>query len=346
MLTESQRIKDERASDESPSVLRNSRIVSLIVYVDDLAESRTFYERKLGLRTIGEDTDSVKFDVGQVILCLNRARDHGITLSKQWNDSSDIVFLVDNVEGVRAALERRGVVFARRRTYIIGSVTDFYDPNGHRLMLYEPSQRSLMAPGANKVRAVWRASGRGGTELIGRAAVPVTANARDLEEWGLDGKPLIYFFLFHKDPIGADEFYERKLGLRVLQRTHCCNNCPGDIKGLVKYDAGGMIFSTHHLHGHHTVLDDYGQPYGSRDFEPEDAKGVASVFYVANIGRIVEELSKRGVRFSNGIVRARTGYTAKFDAPSGHLFYIYEPSTEAFTRPSGAKLKQILTAPI
>ena len=346
MQTGSGHTESQRVLDESRPVLAESRIVCLIVYVNDLAESRAFYELQLGLRVIEEDPDSAKYDVGQAILCLRRARDHSITLSRQWNDSSDVVFLVDNMEAVHAALERRGVVVARHRTYEVGKVVDFYDPNGHRLMLYEPSQRSLMSPGADKVRAVWRASGRGGTELIGPAAVPATVDARDLEERGLDGKPLIYFFVFHKDPGQADDFYARKLGLQVLQRTNCCNHCPGDVKGLVKYDGGGMLFSTHHLHGHATVLDDHGQPYGTREFDPEDAKGVAPVFHVTDIEYVVKELSRRGVRFSNDIVRSRTGSTVRFDAPSGHLLYLYEPSPEALTQPTGTKLEQILAAQV
>jgi catechol 2,3-dioxygenase-like lactoylglutathione lyase family enzyme len=338
MLTESQQVLEE-----SHSVLAESRIVHLIVYVHDLAESRTFYEHLLGLRVVEEDDDSIKLDVGQCLLCLNRAGDHGITLSRQRDDSSDIVFLVDDIDGMRAALEKRGVIFARSRTYEIGAVMDFYDPNGHRLMLYQPSERSMMSASADKIRAVWRASGKGGTELIGPAAEPMAANARDLEEWGLDGKPLIYFFVFIKDRYEAIEFYETCLGLRALERTHCCNEtCPGDVKGVVKYDGGGVILSTHHLHGHHAVLDDHGNPYGAQEFEPEYARGVAPVFHVTDLEHVVKELSRRGIRFSHGIVRSRTGATVGFDAPSGHLYYLYEPSAEALTGPGGVRLEQIL----
>lgn len=331
---------------ENSQVLADSRIVQLIVYVRDLAESREFYEKLLGLRVIESDDDSVKFDTGQVVLCLHRASDYGITLASQRDDSSDTVFLVDDIAAVRAALEKRGVVFARSRTYEIGAVVDFYDPNGHRLMLYQPSEHSLMrTPSGEKIRAVWRASGKGRSEPIGPAAETVDAEPGDLEEWGLDGKPLLYFFVFIGNTGEADNFYEASLGLRAFERTHCCNTtCPGEEKGIVKYDGGGVILSTHHMHGHHAVLDDHGNPYGAKEFEPEVAKGVAPVFHVDDLEQALERLARRGLRPRRGVLRSRNGATAGIDAPFGHLYYLYEPSAEAMAGPVGDKLKQILAA--
>src|SRR5262245_20920087 len=107
--------------------LAAARVVYLILYVHDLSESRRFYEDRLGLRVIEADETAVKFDAGMVMLCLHRASDYGVTLQGRHDDSSDLVFLVDDVNAVRAALEARGVTFVRRRTYEIGLVTDFYD---------------------------------------------------------------------------------------------------------------------------------------------------------------------------------------------------------------------------
>jgi catechol 2,3-dioxygenase-like lactoylglutathione lyase family enzyme len=340
--------QSQQTLEENSQVLANSRIIQLIVYVHDLAESREFYENLLGLRVLESDDDSVKLDTGQVLLCLNRARDYGITLASQRDDSSDTVFLVDDIEAMRAALEKRGIIFARSRTYEIGAVVDFYDPNGHRLMLYQPSEHSLVrTPSGNKIRAVWRASGRGGSQIIGPAAETVDATPDDLEEWGLDGKPLLYFFVFIGNMNTANNFYEASLGLRAFERAHCCNNtCPGEEKGIVKYDGGGVILSTHHMHGHHAVLDDHGNPYGAKEFEPEFAKGVAPVFHVQNLEQALDKLSQRGLGVSRSIVRSRNGITASIDAPFGHLYYLYEPSAEALTGPIGDKLKQILAAEV
>src|SRR5437868_5825926 len=92
-------------------ILGTAPIVYLIVYVNDVAESRAFYERQLGLPLLEADEDSAKFDAGRVVLCLHRAKDYGITLVPRSDDASDIVFLVDDVNAVRAALEARGVTF-------------------------------------------------------------------------------------------------------------------------------------------------------------------------------------------------------------------------------------------
>jgi catechol 2,3-dioxygenase-like lactoylglutathione lyase family enzyme len=327
--------------------LAGSRIVQLNVHVSDLETSRAFYEQRLGLRKIEEDSESVKFDAGQTILCLNRADTYGIRLSSQRDDSSDVVFLVDDIQRMSAALEKRGVLFTRRRTYEIGSVVDFYDPNGHRLMLYQPSDHSMKSSSADKIRAIWRSCGRGKAEPIGPPAEAVTASDKDLEEWGLDGKPLLYFFVFIKDREEAIDFYENRLGLHALERTHCCNQtCPGEVKGVDKYDGGGVILSTHHLHGHHAVLDDDGNPYGAQEFEPELAKGVAPVFCVNNLKQVIDESSQRGLAFSDIALGSLTGAAAKVDAPSGHLYYLYEPSADALNSAAGVKLQKILSAEI
>ena len=170
--------------------------------MNDLVESRAFYEEKLGLPILEADEDSVKLDAGRVVLCLHRAKDYGVTLAGRRDDASDIVFLVDDVNAVRAGLEGRGVVFVRRRTYEIGLVTDFYDPNGHRLMIYQPSEKALSWPSGDKLRELWRTSGHGSGTLIGPPAVEI-ADARVAASKGLAGKPLVYVFMFVPDSAEA-----------------------------------------------------------------------------------------------------------------------------------------------
>src|SRR5437764_1372445 len=97
-------------------ILGDAPIVYLILYVNDLTESRRFYEQQLGLRAIEADEDSVKYEAGGVMLSLNLAAQYGVTLAGRRDDSSDVVFLVDDVNAVRDALEARGVTFIRRRT--------------------------------------------------------------------------------------------------------------------------------------------------------------------------------------------------------------------------------------
>ena len=142
------------------------------------------------------------------MLCLHRATDYGITLAGRSDDASDIVFLVDDVNAVRASLEARGVEFVRRRTYEIGLVTDFYDPDGHRLMMYQPSEKALSWPSGDKLRELWRASALGLSTLIGPPAVEVSDERVSALD-GLRGKPLVYLFMFVPDSDSALEFIRR-----------------------------------------------------------------------------------------------------------------------------------------
>jgi catechol 2,3-dioxygenase-like lactoylglutathione lyase family enzyme len=332
-------------STEAPGqgVLAGSRIVALTVFVNDLAQSRAFYEGRLGLRVLEADAGCTWLDAGSTLLCLRRAADHGVRLRGKRDDSSDTVWLVDDIEAMRAALERRGIEFARRRTYEVGRVVDFYDPNGHRLMLYEPSPKALTWPSGPKLKAIWEAHARGGTDLIGPAAVPVQATAEELEAWGLDGKPLAYFFVFVDDEARALDLFEGALGLPALEKVHCCyEGCPKESRGVIKYDGGGVVLTTHHLHGEHFIRDDNGVPYGVRDFDPKYAKGVAPVLHVADIDSAVARLAARGVPFPAGIERDDRGATARFEAPSGHLFFLYQPSPRARATPAGVRLGEIL----
>jgi len=331
--------------EESSGILEGAPIVYLILFVNDVAESRAFYERKLGLRVVEADESSAKFDAGLVMLCLNRASDYGITLTSRRDDASDVVFLVDDINAAREALEARGVVFARRHTYEIGLVADFYDPNGHRLMLYQPSREALTWPSSGKIREVWRACGLGGAELIGPSAGPAPERAPDQGPPGLDGKPLIYLFVWADDSAEALAFYKGALGLRELERVHCSNpSCPPEEDiAVVKYDGGGMLLSTHHVHKA-PVIDDFGKVYPPRAIDPAQTKGIVPVLYVSDIRSAVEQASRRGVRFPAGIIRSQIGEIAKFEASTGQTYYLYQPSAGAMQWPSGAKIKQILAA--
>src|SRR5260370_37853205 len=153
-------------------ILADARIVYLIIYVNDLGVSTAFYESQLGLQVIESDENSVKLDAVLVVICVHRASDYGVKLAGRSDDASDVVFLVDDINAVREDLEARGIEFVRRRTYEIGLVTDFYDPNGHRLMIYQPSPTALSWASAKKLREVWQACGKGGSDLIGPAAGP------------------------------------------------------------------------------------------------------------------------------------------------------------------------------
>lgn len=305
-------------------MLTGSRLSHLIVYAHDVAESTAFYRDKLGLPLIEEDDRSAKLDAGQIVLYLQRAADYGVQLFGQRDDSSDVVFLVEDLERMCAALELRGVEFIRRRSYEVGLVTDFYDPNGHRLMLYQPSETALTWPSADKIREVWQACGRGGSDVIGPSAGPALGTD---EETGLRGNPLIYLFMFENDQTMAWDFYLKALGLTSLERVHCCNqDCAEEIEGIAKYDGGGVLLSTHHMHQSSMVVDDLGRPYSPREFNPVHGQGIAPVFHVSGIDALVADLSARGVGFDRGIERRADGAFARFEDPFGHPFFLHEPA--------------------
>lgn len=326
-------------------VLTDARMLFLTLYVQDISESRAFYERRLGLEVIEADEESVKYDAGQVILALHRASDYGVTLSGRRDDASDVVFLVDDINRVRANLEARGVVFVRRRTYEIGLVTDFYDPNGHRLMIYQPSEKALSWPSGDTLRAVWRAAGRGDSDLIGPPAGPPVQPEAGTGPPGLNGKPLVYLFMFVPDSNQALAYFRDGLGLKDLERVHCCNPaCPPEEKGVAKYHTGGVLLTTHHVHAS-PVVDDFGKIYSPRSVDPVHTRGIAPVFHAADIERRVAELARRGVDSTEGVVRSQIGSIAKFEAPTGHVFYLYEPSLDAMKWPIGVKIREILYGP-
>ncbi|MGA7732011.1 MAG: VOC family protein [Chloroflexia bacterium] len=337
MLTETR-----EATQEFENVLADAPVVYLILYVNDLAESRAFYEQQLGLRIIEADEDSAKYDAGKVILVLHKAGDYGVELVGRRDDSSDVVFLVDDINAMREALEARGVTFVRRRTYEIGLVTDFYDPNGHRLMIYQPSEVALTWPSADKLREVWRDCGKGASDLIGPAAIPLAENEHTGAS-GLDGKPLIYLFMFVPSSDEALAYYRDDLGLKDIERVHCCNPaCPPEERGVAKYDAGGMLLTTHHVHKT-PVVDDFGRVYSPKEVNTTHTRSIVPVFHVTGIEQVVGKLASKGVNFPQGVVQSEIGNIARFEASTGHTFYLYEPSIGALKWPSGAKIKQIMS---
>jgi catechol 2,3-dioxygenase-like lactoylglutathione lyase family enzyme len=313
-------------------MLTDPRVVYLFLYVRDLQVSRRFFEDTLGLRVIEEDDASVKYDAGHAILALNRAADYGITLPDEHDHSTDIVFLVDNVDEARAALEARGVQFTETHRYEIGAITDFYDPDGHWFTLYETSEESLTWPSGDRIQAV-RALHK-----------PATGGASTNGEFRLDGKPLIYLFLFVRDADEAFGLYGDRLGLRDIEGGPCSRASTADEEGVVKYDTGGLMLTTHSLETVREEEEILDHPCPPRTVNPKEMGGKAIVFHTPDIENAVSELSLKGVEFDRGIERTDIGAIAHFVDPSGHVFYLYQPSQHALTLPSGPLLRKILTA--
>jgi catechol 2,3-dioxygenase-like lactoylglutathione lyase family enzyme len=308
--------------------------------VSDLQVSRAFYEQTLGLRVIEEKPDSVKFDVGHVILALKRAQDYGVEVPLKPDGSADIVFLVDDLIPLRTALEQRGVVFNPTSWYEVGGLADFYDPDWHWFTLYQPSEEAMSWPSAKKIRAVRQA--RQG--LLAPTGPQLSAmTSKDSIDPSLNRKELIYLFVFVEDIKKTETFYHKMLGLRALEGGPCSQLCSGDVEGVVKYDAGGIMLTTHFIDESRTQaqVDEHLCP--PRELDLQRFKSVVAGFYVHELDPVMGELAQCGVHFNDGPIAYDDGRKASFEDPTGHLFYLYEPSPDALRSRSGIKIDQILS---
>jgi catechol 2,3-dioxygenase-like lactoylglutathione lyase family enzyme len=337
-------------------MLADMKMVYLFLYVSDLARSREFYETKLGLRVIEEDTNCVKFDTGHVILALNRVADYpvyGIHLPQGKDGSADIVFLVEDVWLMRNSLIQRGVDFHPVDWYQPGGIADFYDPDGHWLSLYQPSAEAMTWPSGDRIRAVVNlrrgADAERGIDRFGVAPRPIERrNDFDhaLVARGLDGCELIYLFLFVFDARAAQHFYYDTLGLRAIEGGPCSQLSNGDEEGVVKYDGGGIIVATHHIEPQRTPEEVEEHLCPPRELVEGRLKSVAPVFHVADLEAASGALRASHPELSLRRADGEVGRIAALDDPSGHLLFLYEPSAQAMTWPSGRKLAEILALPL
>ena len=325
-------------------MLADTRVVYLFIYVRDLERSREFYERTLGLEVIESDEECVKFDAGEVILALNRAADFGVQLPESRDNSTDIVFLVDDLAAMQASLEARGVEFIPAVWYSVGGIADFYDPDGHWLTLYQASEEALTWPSGQRISAVMRARERrnGHRPLVG----PAATKAAESGELTLAGSELIYVFFFVPDADEAEVFYHEDLGLRDLEGGPCSQQTTDDEEGVIKYDTGGVLLTTHFFDGNRSEVEvaEHGCP--PRDLDVLHMKGAAPAFYVRDVQHVVQAIAKKRPGFAPRISRSSIGVVATCEDPGGHMFFLYEPSEEALRLPSGRKISEILATPL
>lgn len=322
-------------------MLSDTRAVYLFIYVSDLAKSRDFYENKLGLRVIEEDSACVKFDGGQVILALNRAADYNIALPNGKDNSADIVFLVDDLNAVRAVIEARGVTFSKTDWYQPGGITDFYDPDGHWLTLYQPNDEAMSWPSGARLRALMQARKNGNGNNV-------TPNSGDVSmpnghPVGLHDSNLVYVFFFVTDPAATQAFYQDYLGLTDLEGGPCSSGSAADSDGVIKYDTGGMLVTTHRIYEERTPEQVEEHVCPPREIDLHAMQSVAPALYVKNMDAVLKELSRKR-QSSVKVSRSDIGAVAKLEDPSGHLLFLYEPTAQALQKPSGLKLQEILAA--
>jgi catechol 2,3-dioxygenase-like lactoylglutathione lyase family enzyme len=293
---------------DGEGVLAGARLAQVVLYVHDLAASRVFYEQVLGLEPVEADAGSATYATGPARLRLRRADDEVVTLSG-GDPSADLTFLVADLDGVRDAVASRGVLFSETLRYVIGATTGFHDPDGHRISLYEPSAAAMTWPSGEKIRELARAVGKD------PAAYGAGAEAARPPVSGLGGSELVYLFLFVPDAMEAMGFYLGVLGLPVLECRACRRGSTEHPQGVVKYDAGGLMLTTHLYEGP--------EADAAGALSAAQMKGLAPLFEVDDVERVVGALAARGVR-TGRVVASAGGRSARFEDPFGRVFHLLE----------------------
>ena len=150
---------------------------------------------------------------------------------------------------------------------------------------------------------------------------------------GLEGRELVYLFLFVPDAEVAFHFFHEVLGLRHLECRPCRRGSTDHERGVVKYDAGGLMLTTHLSQGASLPQEDL----------VLQRKGIAPVFHVTDIKVAVETLAREGVHTGDA-VQSELGQVAGFEDPFGRVFYLCEPSLDKLKTSKDDKLAQILAA--
>jgi predicted enzyme related to lactoylglutathione lyase len=126
--------------------LADSERVSVVGHnltTTNLTRSRDFYSETLGLQALKTSRSRVEFDLGNLILALEPQSEGGLVerarkagrLQGNW-----LVFHVDDVTSAMRALSGAGIEFPKGiETSGVGATAYFEDPDGHPLVLWEPS---------------------------------------------------------------------------------------------------------------------------------------------------------------------------------------------------------------
>jgi catechol 2,3-dioxygenase-like lactoylglutathione lyase family enzyme len=296
---------------ESQVTGTNLSLDTIVLFTSDMAASRTFYERTLGLRplaTYAANPYVAMYAAGHVHICLLAAAEHGISLPSKPDRSADITFMVDDFSRCREVLETRGVRFSRTLEYSIGTTADFYDPDGHWFSIYQPSETAMGWPSGPKLQAL-----ASGLPLQRFKPAGAASGAGDLGD-----AFIAYVFLFYNDPDVAERFYSGVLELEAIEGGPCRRIATRAPIGVVKYDVGTTLLTTHHVE----IEDKRFQ------VSTTGSDGVAFAFRVTDLNRAVSALSRRGVNFCGWPSRSHIGRLERFMDPTGHVLLLRESMQE------------------
>lgn len=205
---------------EANPILAHAKMVGVNLMVGDVDRSTAFYADFLGGPPIRSDGESnPAFDVGQCILSL---KPRAAPAPPARDRTAIMTFMVPDINDASSALRSRGVEVGEILRYEIGATADFQDPDGHSLALYEPSTAAMGWPSGGKIASI----------VNGRVA-----------------PTLVYIFLFVPDAEAAYSFYHDELGLSYLECRPCRRGSTNHEKGVVKYNVGSLMLTTHLVEG-------------------------------------------------------------------------------------------------
>lgn len=292
---------------EMDPILASARMVGINLMVGDVERSAAFYSEFLGAPPISDGESSQALDVGQCVLWLKRRVRVGPAPPAK-DRTAIMTFMVPNIGEASAALRSRGVEVSEILRYEVGATADFYDPDGHSMALYEPSTAAMSWPSGKKLAAI--------------------VNARV-------APTLVYIFLFVPDAEAAYSFYHDELGISHLECRPCRRGSTEHEKGVVKYDVGSLMLTTHLVE----AADNSEAGQAVRD--PRFLSELVPIFAADRLDAVRASLKQRGIAASTkGGPQAReVSFTDRFGRP----FLVRETRSALRPSPEGAQSGSVLS---
>ncbi len=117
--------------------VRLSQISAIMLGVRDLPQALAFYEEKLGLKVIMQESQLALLQCGTVMLGLSRGHIHA---GSNVTGATEVVFRVETVRAVHRDLTSLGVSFTSEPHQVTPTdwVAHFRDVDGHLLSIFGP----------------------------------------------------------------------------------------------------------------------------------------------------------------------------------------------------------------
>ena len=131
------------------------KAVELVLQVNELASSMTFYRDVLGFEPLHVGRAGATFRTGTIPISLIVGR-CAVDGKRIRYTSYLLVFHTPHIERTSTCLTSNGVAFSSKRISEAppGKTRRFRDPSGHQFCLYEPSPEALQWPSGPKLRQI------------------------------------------------------------------------------------------------------------------------------------------------------------------------------------------------